>query len=470
MLTASAHGAKIQAVEGCRLTPAANDSSPAACRVSCYKSTMDTDPCAEPVKWSVLSSAVPDLTLAGVLAGFLIAVVAALLVQWYDRASPRMIALFASGVPALTLSSYLFTISSGTIPTKEYCNQMWSQWLAAFAMLLIGGSVLLCGLGWALVIYSDHLAEKLTEQNFPPKRVEDSHRFFISLVAWLSLGATTGVTGLLIVANVLYLNATTGPNAAYRNATLTCFEFPPGVKWYAMFFVFLFGVYFMVRSAYLVVWRSTSLVRRDHAPVHTKSSALRGAWDNKRVRCVSKEIGIAAAIALGAQVASYLTKGVLGEQFSGHAIYVGVVVAAYIVSRLAYSGIVHVVPQDSRFLRFLRGVQATAEGYAEPDAEVSVAPSTERPDDAIQLKYSSGKLKTSSYHVVCFAILATGFSEVLTQGFLWNSLGSLQGGVALLIGGLYPAGVLLGLSYSVPAAEGVRLPEWKMWPGLRLLP
>jgi hypothetical protein len=428
---------------------------------------MDKDPCAEPVKWSVFNSAVPDLTLAGVLAGFLIAVVAALLVQWYDRASPRMIALFASGVPALTLSSYLFTISSGTIPTKEYCNQMWSQWLPAFAMLLVGGSVLLCGLGWALVIYSDHLAKRLKEQNFPMKRVEDSHRFFIGLVTWLSLGATTGVTGLLMVADVIYLNATTALNTAHPNTTLTLFEFPAGVKWYAMFFVFLFGVYFMVRSGYLVVRRATSLFRREYARVRPKTSALRGAWDNKRVRCVAKEIVLAAAVALGVQVASYLTKGALPEQFSGHATYVEVVVAAYIMSRLAYGGIVHVTRHDSRFLR---GVHPTDEQYADPDAEVPVAPSTERPDDGIQLKYASGKLKTSSYHVVCFAILGTGFSQVLTQGFLWNSLGSLQAGVTLLIGGLYPAGILLGLSYSVPAAERIRLPDWKMWRGLRLLP
>jgi hypothetical protein len=82
------------------------------------KSIMDNDPCADIPLWSVLNSAVPDLTLAGVLAGFLIAVVAALVVQWYDRASPRMIALFASGVPALMISSYLFSIESGAKPPR----------------------------------------------------------------------------------------------------------------------------------------------------------------------------------------------------------------------------------------------------------------------------------------------------------------------------------------------------------------
>jgi uncharacterized membrane protein YraQ (UPF0718 family) len=174
---------------------------------------MDNDPCSDQVLFSVLNSAGPDLTLAGVLAGFLIAVVAALVVQWYDQASPRMIALFASGVPALMLSGYLFTISSGAKPpavpknvaeltgpnftgelvvpspspsnlledlqahTTNYCNQVWSQWLPAFAELLIGGAVLLCGLGWALVIYGERLADRLKGEKLPKGTIDDYHRF-----------------------------------------------------------------------------------------------------------------------------------------------------------------------------------------------------------------------------------------------------------------------------------------------------
>jgi hypothetical protein len=435
---------------------------------------MDTDdPCADLVGWSVLGSAVPDLTLAGVLAGFLIAVVAALVVQWYDRASPRMIALFASGVPPLTLSSYLFTISSGAKPPKKltephalqgYCNTVWSQWVPAFTMLLIGGSVLLCGLGWALVIYSSHLADRLNEKNFPTRMIEDNSRFFIGLNAWLSLAGTTAMTGLLIAANVLYLKAYTDPNTNDSIANLTLFEFPHGVKWYAMFFVLLFGAYVMVRCAYLVTWRATSFAGRERVPgLHTKSSARRGAWDDKRVRCVAKEIGAAVAIALGAQLASYLTTGILGDNFSVDTTCVMVVVVAYIIGRLAYGLIVHVVRQYSRSTG---GGQATTKGYAETAPKIHIAPSVEKPEDAFQ--YSTGRLITTSYNVVFFAILGTAFSAALTQANFWTS--SWQTGVALFIGGFYPAIILLGLSYSVPAAEGIRLPKWKTWPGLRLLP
>lgn len=458
---------------------------------------MDNDPCAENALWSVLNSTVPDLTLAGVLAGFLIVVVAALVVQWYDRASPRMIALFASGVPALTLSSYLFTISSGAKPPEQqkvvgqligqpggvqkflivstpsnslpdpnvitYCNQVWSQWLPAFAALLIGGSVLLCGLGWALVIYGDHLTDRLREKNLPTATIEDYHRYFVGLSALLSLGATIGMTGLLIVANITYLTAT-----ADANTTLIFFEFPHGVNWYAMYFVFLFGVYVIVASTYVVFSRATSFAWEERASgVHTKSSARGGAWRNKLVRRVAREVGIVLVLMSGALLASYLTKGVLDRKFSGHTIsYVELVTATYAISRLVYCGILRV----RQYSRSKREGHATTKGYAESDATIPVAPSAETPEDAIQLNYSSGMLKATTYHVVFFALLGAVFTAVVTNGYLWKTLGSWQTGLALLIGGLYPACILLGLSYSVPADPSVQLPKWKTLPVLRSLP
>lgn len=65
---------------------------------------MAAEPCLGNAGWNVLEGAPADSTLAGVLAGFLIAAAVALLVQWYDRSDPDTIALFASGVPALTLA------------------------------------------------------------------------------------------------------------------------------------------------------------------------------------------------------------------------------------------------------------------------------------------------------------------------------------------------------------------------------
>ena len=46
------------------------------------------DPCAKGVFWSAISAASAEATLAGLLAGLLIAAVAALIVQWYQGAAP----------------------------------------------------------------------------------------------------------------------------------------------------------------------------------------------------------------------------------------------------------------------------------------------------------------------------------------------------------------------------------------------
>jgi hypothetical protein len=46
---------------------------------------VDNDPCVSNVFWSTITAASPDSSFAGVLAGLLIAAVAALLVQWYQE-------------------------------------------------------------------------------------------------------------------------------------------------------------------------------------------------------------------------------------------------------------------------------------------------------------------------------------------------------------------------------------------------
>jgi hypothetical protein len=344
-----------------------------------------------------------------------------------------------------------------------YCNQVWSQWLPAFAALLIGGSVLLCGLGWALVIYGDHLADRLKEKNLHAEAIEDYHKYFIGLNALLSLSATIGMTGLLIAANVTYLTAT-----ADANTTLTFFEFPHGVNWYAMYFVFLVGVYLIAASGYLVLSRSTSFAWEDHSPrVHIKSSAQGGVWGNKRLRRGATEIGAVLVVASGALLAGYLTKGVLDGKFSGHTIsYAEAVTATYAIGRLAYCGISKV----RQYGRSERERRATTKGYADAESETTVAPSAEAPEDAIQLNYSSGRLRATTYHVVFFALLGAVFTVVVTNGYLWKIMGSWQSGLTLFIGGLYPACILLWLSYSVPANPRVRLAEWKTLPVLRFLP
>jgi hypothetical protein len=427
---------------------------------------MDQDPCVGDIGWSVLGGAPADSTLAGVLAGFLIAAAVALFMQGYDRTDPDTIALFASGVPALALSSYLFSVLSGTKPgahpDPKVCGQIWSQWLPAFAMLLIGASVFLCGLGWALVSYGDNLAVRLIERNRPMKRVEERRRFFISLSAWLSLGGTTAMACWLIAANVIYLKATT--------TQIVVFEIHH-IKWYLLFFVFLFGLYVMARSAYIIIGRTSTARRENMASciryepdVYVEASAARAVRGTKPAERVAKEIRIAVGIVLGALLAEYLTIQAVHEPFSAMktCVTVGVVFGAYAIARLLYCGIVRLVRKPPGATL---DEQTTTDRFANADAMIRRTPSTEKPEDAIRIRYSLRRLSETSYHVVGFAIVATVLAAALTQGSLPGGTG-----LSLIIGGLYPALILLGLSYAVPAAPATKLPEWKTSRWLRYLP
>jgi hypothetical protein len=442
---------------------------------------MADDPCSVNVGWSIMAGAGFDSTLAGVLAGFLIVAATALLSQWNDRSGPDTFALFASGVPALTLSSYLFTVLAGSQPVSGYCSQMWGQWLPAFALLLIGAAVLLCGLGWALVSYSDNLAVKQLELNRPMRRVMETRRFFISLSGCLSLGGTTAITCWLIAASIVYLKATTGRD--WRGTTIyPSFEFLH-IKWYEMFFVFLFGLYVVVRSACLVISR-TLAARRENvascigytpldtsrvnvasstgpAPAVLESRTPLDVLKYKRTRRVGQEIGIAAAIALFTLLALILTSQAVHEKFSFAATcgIIGLLLGVYIIARLAYWGVVRffgpALPERTADMRF-----------ADADAKVQKTRSAEKPEDAIRIKYSVRRLSATSYHVVIFAIVGTLFAAGLTQGSFWPTTTT----VSLLLGGLYPACIFLGLSYAVPAGPTTKLPAWKTWRGWRLLP
>jgi hypothetical protein len=356
---------------------------------------MDQDPCVGNIGWSVLGGAAADSTLAGVLAGFLIVAATALLLQFNDRSDPDMFALFASGVPALTLSSYLFSVLSGTkpgmSPDPNVCGQIWSQWLPAFAMLLIGASVLLCGLGWALVSYSDNLAVKLIQNNRPMKRVEEWRRFFINLSAWLSMGDTTAMACWLIAANIIYLKATAGRQVGLGKDTKTKYPFFEffHVKWYLMFFVYLIGVYVVVRCAWLVIWRTRAAKRENvasctrYVPGVFDSPTALDVRENKPTERVAKEICIAVVVALGTLLADYSTNQAVGERFSGMRAchIIGVLVVGYVIARLAYYGVVRLFGPTLR-------KQRRTESFAEADVMIRRTPSVEIPEDAIRIKYS----------------------------------------------------------------------------------
>ncbi len=136
----------------------------------------------------------------------------------------------------------------------------------------------------------------------------------------LSLGGTTAMTCWLIAANVVYLKGTTGRHTWFKTI-YSSFEFLH-VKWYLMFFVFFFGLYVVVRSAYLVIWRTRSARQENvascirYVPGVYESRTPPDVRENKLTERVAKEICIAAVIALGALFAEYLTNQAVGERFS----------------------------------------------------------------------------------------------------------------------------------------------------------
>jgi hypothetical protein len=270
--------------------------------------------------------------------------------------------------------------------------------------------------------------------------------------------------------HIIYLKATTGRQVGLGKDAKTKYPFFEffHVKWYLMFFVYLIGVYVVVRCAWLVIWRTRAAKRENvasctrYVPGVFDSPTALDVRENKPTERVAKEICIAVVVALGALLADYLTNQAVGERFSGmracHTI--GVLVVGYVIARLAYYGVVRLFGPTLR-------KQRTTESFAEADVMIRRTPSVEIPEDAIRIKYSLRRLSATSYHVVFFAILGTVFAAALTQGPLspnWRT------GLSLLVGGLYPGGMMLGLGYAVPAAPAAKLPEWKTWPVLRLIP
>jgi hypothetical protein len=370
---------------------------------------MDTDgamSCGNGVAWDVVQGATNNSVLAGVLAGFLIAA-AAVLFASPARYAPYTIALFASAVPCLALSSYIFSVMTAATPEdSERCAQLWSQGLIATAMLIIGSSVLVCGLGWVLVTYSEDFEVKLRRQmtknlseqgesltqptfetGFETRRV-----LLVALNGCLSAGTIAATTALLALANVLYLEAS---------------------KYSAMhvFLVVETGMYVIVRSVYIVIRRTSDALDtiRGTEPTTPDPSTQFG-----------KEILLfVLVIAVTTFVAAWIA------DCDWKAIAIAVLV--YFIGRSWY------------LLR--RGGPITEDRSA-------VAKS---------IKFKVGKLPPTIYSVVLWPVVATLFVTALA---LRPMLTPIRVYLTLGIAGFYPGVILLGLSYSVAAGRLDYVPKW----------
>jgi hypothetical protein len=411
----------------------------------------------EGVFWSAISAASAEATLAGLLAGLLIAAVAALIVQWYQGAAPPTIALFGSGVPALMLSTYLFVVIAGVdYPTNtdssKLCNQLWSQWVQAIGLLFVGSAVLVCGLGWALISYADNLAVDFCKKtNISITTVEDRRNFLLRLNAWLSGAIITAAITLLLVTNVTYLKAIDQTKTIILNREIF------GEKWYVLFFVFLFSLYCISRSSYVVWIRTRGAERANKAscaayaaggpPVATDDEGIKAVAASEFVRVM--------CVVLSALLAAYLTSQALKDGQVGPKMVIYVVVL-YVIVRATYILIVVIVEL------------VLAKKDDTPTDNDAVPPVNAKSAERIRVNYSRGRLRMTTYSVVVLAILGTFFVAALALGPLSQDPRII---ISLFLGGFYPATVLTWLSSSVPgASEDVRKPKWETLRRLAFIP
>jgi len=432
---------------------------------------MDADHCSTAF-WSAITAANADSTVAGVLAGLLIAAAAALLVQSYQGADGHTIALFGSGVPALALSTYLFTVIGGfnyqakypvspTHPKGEVinyqdhvdvldnlCPQIWSEWVLAIALVFIGTAVLVCGLAWALASYADNLAVKLCAQRMSIDMVERRRGFFIRLNAWLSAAVLTAATTLLISTNIIYLT-TVGEIDLYWIVLHQ--------RWYLLFIIYFVGIFFVGRSSYEIFRRTRSALRANEmACAAYPTSGISpdskpGFQERHEVQLrVGHELLAALWAGLAALLGGYMTSGDAVNQPRNFWVDPEIaihIVVFYVIGRVAYILIAGSIK--------LAGPKKDA-----ANIQTEITPDANQDPESIRIQYSVGALPTTAFSVVLLAILATFVVVGLTQGpFL--TLPRLY--ICLFLGGLYPAVILTALSSSVPAADDARSRYEREW-------
>lgn len=167
--------------------------------------------------WSIITSSATNSQLAGVLAGFMVTVIAVLAIRDH-RLDTHTIALFSAGALTLGLDSYLFsaitgasppgdnvldrylfsTITGAPPPADEACKVVWAQGMAASGMLAIGGSVFVCGLGWILVNH-------VNQHGVLAPDAGERRTHLITLAGFLTAAVITTTTSLLATTTIDYL-------------------------------------------------------------------------------------------------------------------------------------------------------------------------------------------------------------------------------------------------------------------------
>ncbi|BBX41715.1 hypothetical protein [Mycobacterium simiae] len=163
-------------------------------------------------QWSMIASAPSTSQLAGVLGGFLITAIA-LLFDRNSREGIHTLALFASAVLILMLSSFLFSLISGTHPPDNgdrqgICAIAWTQGALATGMLAAGTTALFGGLGWMLASHAVNKAHQVDPEDIR------AYSFLADLGGWLTFGAAMATTLIMSETSIDYLHFVLGHRPA----------------------------------------------------------------------------------------------------------------------------------------------------------------------------------------------------------------------------------------------------------------
>lgn len=163
-------------------------------------------------QWSMIASAPSTSQLAGVLGGFLITAIA-LLFDRNSREGIHTLALFASAVLILMLSSFLFSLISGTHPPDNgdrqgICAIAWTQGALATGMLAAGTTALFGGLGWMLASHAVNKAHQVDPDDIR------AYSFLADLGGWLTFAAAMATTLIMSETSIDYLHFVLGHRPA----------------------------------------------------------------------------------------------------------------------------------------------------------------------------------------------------------------------------------------------------------------
>lgn len=158
--------------------------------------------------WSIIATSGPNATLATVLAGFMMSVMAILLSregpgEIRDAKIAHTLALFGSGVLILGLDAFLFgNISALAGPVKDSkggCGIAWMEAMPATSMLMVGACLMVAGLAWVLAQY---FVSRGIWNTRPGPQMDRPTRLVLCLPGILT-GAVMVTTAPLVVLTVL---------------------------------------------------------------------------------------------------------------------------------------------------------------------------------------------------------------------------------------------------------------------------